>query len=70
MVRPQREMDALTLRVGYDESALTDGAQALGERIADTLTLTLQVPVIVKTVSNESLLKSGPPHKIPRVVKA
>ncbi|EJM24328.1 coenzyme F390 synthetase [Pseudomonas sp. GM21] len=70
MVRPQREMDALTLRVGYDESALTDGAQALGARIADTLTLTLRVPVIVETVSNESLLKSGPPHKIPRVVKA
>jgi phenylacetate-CoA ligase len=70
MVRPQREMDALTLRIGYDESALTDGVEALGARIADTLSSTLQVPVIVETVSNESLLKNGPPNKIPRVVKS
>lgn len=70
MVRPQRELDALTLRVGYDESALTDDVRALGSRIAHTLSLTLQVPVVVEAVSNESLLRSGPPHKIPRVVKA
>jgi hypothetical protein len=34
------------------------------------LSSTLQVPVIVETVSNESLLKNGPPNKIPRVVKS
>ncbi|WP_256352568.1 hypothetical protein [Pseudomonas sp. PDM31] len=72
LVRSQREMDVLTLCVGYDESALTDGVQALGARIADTLlsTLQVQVPVIVELISNESLLENGPPHKIPRVVKS
>jgi phenylacetate-CoA ligase len=70
MVRPKREMDVLTLRVGYDEGALTDGVDALGARVADVLSATLQVPVIAEMVSNESLLKNGPPNKIPRVVKS
>lgn len=69
MVRPQREVDLLILRVGYDETALQDSVEALEARIADTLSGILQIPLKVQAVTNAELLKNGPPNKIPRVVK-
>ncbi|HEX8595007.1 MAG TPA: phenylacetate--CoA ligase family protein [Pseudomonas sp.] len=69
MVRPQREVDFLTVRVGYEEAALTTSLEQLAANIADLVSTSLQVPVKIQLVSNQALLKDGPPNKIPRVTK-
>ena len=67
LVRPQRVLPMLRVRVGYDGSPDLDSLrQRLTERMADTLGL----PVEVDLCANEELLKQGPPHKIPRIVKS
>ncbi|WP_414728286.1 phenylacetate--CoA ligase family protein [Zhongshania aliphaticivorans] len=70
MIRPQREMDALRLRVGFDPDELHDDESALCERISSKLQSELNIPITVELMSNEELLKLGPPNKIPRVSKS
>jgi len=69
LIRPQREAERLTLRVGYEESALEGSLEQLQARVGDALSTALQVPVQVLLVTNQALLKDGPPNKIPRVTK-
>ena len=69
IIRPQREVDVLQLRVGYRD----DGKKGLGdlrERVTASVADALGIVPDVELVTNESLLKLGPPHKIPRVTRA
>ncbi len=67
IIKPQREMERLRLRVGYAESPdLVD----LRQRVESEVTTMLETPCEVELVANDDLLKLGPPHKIPRIVKA
>ncbi len=69
IIRTQREMDMLRLRVGYDTSRLADTVHALHGRLTDDLTAKMGVAVQIELVEEQELLKLGPPHKIPRVTK-
>jgi phenylacetate-CoA ligase len=69
IVRSQREMDVLRLRVGHDPAALKKGADELSGRMQDLLQERFGLPVHVELVTNAELLKLGPPNKIPRVTK-
>lgn len=69
MIRPQREMDRLRLRVGHDPARPTGPADALAGRIEALLADGLGVRCTVEIVDDADLLKLGPPHKIPRVSK-
>jgi phenylacetate-CoA ligase len=64
VVRPAREVDRLQLRVGY--ARLADGLQG---RVEDAVEARLGVRPVVELVEQQALLRQGPPHKIPRVVK-
>jgi phenylacetate-CoA ligase len=68
IVRPAREVDRLHLRVGYARAG-TGGLGALRDRVADAVHAELGVAAQVELVEQEVLLRQGPPHKIPRVVK-
>ena len=70
LVRPQREADRLTLRVAYDPAIATGSLDDLARRIEDHVATALQVPVTVKLLTHEEILRNGPPTKIPRVVKS
>lgn len=66
LVKPQRVMPELWVRVGYDGQPDLD---ALRQRLATHVSEMLGLPAKVELVPNEELLKQGPPHKIPRIVK-
>lgn len=67
IIRPQRELTELKLRVGYDgEPDLADVAR----RVADQVEARIKVRPQVELIPNSELIKLGPPHKIPRVAKA
>lgn len=70
LVRKQREAEALRLRVGYDPAHLSTSEAELSGRIGEAVGASLGIPVQVELVTNENLLKNGPPNKIPRVTKA
>lgn len=58
--------ERLTVRVGFDGT----GSHTLREQIAASIAARLEVPVDVALVHNDVLLAQGPPHKIPRTVRA
>lgn len=64
IVRPARELDRLRLRVGY--SRLEPGLRG---RVEDAVEAHLGLRPDVELVEQGALLRMGPPHKIPRVVK-
>lgn len=68
IIRPQRELTELKLRVGYEGSPpdLADVAR----RVADEVEKRVQVRPEIEMTPNSELIKLGPPHKIPRVAKA
>jgi phenylacetate-CoA ligase len=66
IIRPQRQMTVLRLRVGHDGSI--DPA-ALAAQLETLVSRRFEVPTEVELVPNAELLKLGPPHKIPRVSK-
>jgi phenylacetate-CoA ligase len=68
IIRPERVMDTLRLRVGH-EPAATQDPDALAATLVQELTDFFQVPVAVELVPDAELLKLGPPQKIPRVAK-
>ena len=70
IIRPQREVEILQLRVGYDEGQLANSIAALASLVADAVKARLDLPVEVELVSNTELLRNRPPHKIPRVTKS
>jgi phenylacetate-CoA ligase len=70
IVKRAREMDELTLRVGYNPAKLSGSPDALIGWLQDRIGKQLEVPVRVELVLDDDLLKLGPPHKIPRVTKS
>ena len=70
IVRTDREMSTLKLRVGYDTARLMGPEAALRGRLHDKIFDAIGVPLVVELVDEQELLKLGPPHKIPRVTKS
>lgn len=70
IVRTDREMATLRLRIGYDTARLACTEEALRLRLHDQITAALGVPLAIELIDEQELLKLGPPHKIPRVTKA
>ncbi len=68
VIRAQREVDVLRLRVGYQD---TPSARlgALADEVAGAVLAKVGVTPEVQLVPNAELLRLGPPHKIPRVTK-
>lgn len=64
-----RESDVLRVRVGYDRRH-GGSLAALRAAVTETLRGHLEVAVDVTLVTNDELLTLGPPHKIPRTVRA
>ena len=68
VIRTQREVDRLRLRVGY----AAEGARGVGDlrtRVTESVHAAVGVEPDVELVANDVLLRQGPPHKIPRVAK-
>lgn len=65
IIRPSRRPDQLRLRVGHEGSAPAD----LADRVAAAVAAAVGVTPDVELVPNETLLRLGPPHKIPRVTR-
>jgi len=66
IVRPDAPEDFLRLRVGY---AGNPDLASLEERLKEEILKQLGVESRIELVPNDDLLKLGPPHKIPRIVK-
>jgi len=66
IVRPPAPEDFLRLRVGY---AGNPDLASLEERLKEEIRKQLGVESQLELVPNDDLLKLGPPHKIPRIVK-
>jgi phenylacetate-CoA ligase len=69
IIRFERQMDVLKLRMGYDPKSLKKGESELAGRVHEILTSRLAIAVEIELVCDAELLKLGPPHKIPRVAK-
>lgn len=69
IIRADREMDELKLRIGYDVTRLKDSEGALRLRLYERISVAIDVPLVLELVDEQELLKLGPPHKIPRVTK-
>lgn len=69
IIRTDREMDALKLRIGYDRDRLEVTPQALSDRLHGMIAEAVGVALHVELIDEQELLKLGPPHKIPRVTK-
>jgi phenylacetate-CoA ligase len=68
VIRPQREVDVLRLRVGYGREG-SKGRADVGRRVAEAVAAAVGIEPEVELVPNEDLLRLGPPHKIPRVAE-
>jgi len=66
IVRPKVQEDFLRLRVGY---AGEPELASLEHRLKIAIKQMLDVESQLELVPNNDLLKLGPPHKIPRIVK-
>jgi phenylacetate-CoA ligase len=70
IIRTDRQMEALRVRIGYDKRLLSGSPEDFAEKARAILTRQIGVPTEVTVTPNEELLKLGPPHKIPRVAKS
>ena len=66
VIRPQREVDVLRLRVGYEGEP--DLAKVAVD-VADAVERAIGLRPEVELVPNVEIVKLGPPHKIPRTAK-
>ena len=66
IIRPQREVEMLKLRVGYEGAP--DLADLAG-RVADAVEAAIGVRPQIELMPNSEIVKLGPPHKIPRTAK-
>ncbi|QCB97971.1 phenylacetate--CoA ligase family protein [Arthrobacter sp. PAMC25564] len=64
-----KSMESLRLRVGKGDAS-TRSSDDIVSALTGSLEAAIGVPVEIDLVSEESLLRLGPPHKIPRIVKA
>jgi phenylacetate-CoA ligase len=67
IIRPDREMDVLRLRVGYDGAP---DLTALAEKISAAVEGATGVRPQVELTPTSEIVKLGPPHKIPRTAKS
>jgi phenylacetate-CoA ligase len=70
IIRTDREMETLKLRIGYDVGRVVDSLEALQQRLHGLIATAIGVPVHIELIDEQELLKLGPPHKIPRVTKS
>jgi phenylacetate-CoA ligase len=68
VIRKQREVDRLRLRVGYATDSAR-GTADLRTRVTESVHAAVGIEPEVELVANDELLRQGPPHKIPRVSK-
>jgi phenylacetate-CoA ligase len=68
IIRPQRELTELKLRVGYE--GVPEDLADVARRVADEVEKRVNVRPEIEMTPNSELIKLGPPHKIPRVAKA
>jgi phenylacetate-CoA ligase len=66
IVRPQRLLDELKIRVGY---VGTPELARLRERVADSVEAAVGIRPLIELVPNDVVMQSGSRHKIPRTVK-
>lgn len=66
IIRPQREVSELKLRVGYDGIPDMDD---LKRRLADAVEASTGLRPSIELMPNTEIVKFGPPHKIPRTAK-
>jgi phenylacetate-CoA ligase len=69
VIRTGRELDRLRLRVGYAPEWEPRTA-AVRDEVVAAVRAAVEVEPDVELVPNASLLRLGPPHKIPRVARA
>jgi len=67
VIRTERKVDRLRLRVGYAPGAPVD---EVADEVRGAVLQAVGVEPDVELVPNEALLRLGPPHKIPRVARA
>lgn len=77
IIRPQREVDRLRIRVGYDASGLADSEQVdtgdLARRLTEVVSAVIGISptlVEIELETEEQLLSRGSAAKVPRVAKA
>jgi phenylacetate-CoA ligase len=68
IVRPEREVDRLRIRVGY-AAGHEHREDAVRDEVAGAVSAAIGIVPDVELVADEQLLRLGPPHKIPRVTK-
>lgn len=66
IIRPQREVTQLKLRVGYDGAPDLDD---LASRVAIAVEKAIGLKPEVELMPNVEIVKFGPPHKIPRTAR-
>ena len=66
VIRPAGNVDRLRLRVGWTGEGQR---AAVARAVADAVAAAVGVAPAVELVTYDALLRQGPPHKIPRVVK-
>jgi len=66
IIRPQRELSELKLRVGYEG---TPNRNDLAGRVADSVEKAVGIRPEIELITNADIVKLGPPHKIPRTAK-
>ena len=69
LIRPQRELDKLRLRVGYDPD-VTGSVDDLRERVMEAIRVATGITPIVELLPEPELLARGRGGKLARVVKA
>lgn len=69
IIRPQRELDELRLRVGYDASR-TGNVSELGDRLRAAVFEAVGIEPVVDLEPEETLLARGSAAKIPRIAKS
>ncbi|HSW04923.1 phenylacetate--CoA ligase family protein [Aquabacterium sp.] len=68
IIRPQREMEALKIRVGHSGAAGTD-LNRVRDALVDSVQAAVGIRPQIELVSEAQIMQSGSRHKIPRTVK-
>ena len=64
-----RSMAITGSRLARSNGTATEPSGSLRQRVADAVEAAVGVAPDIELVSNEELLRQGPPHKIPRVTR-
>ena len=67
IIRADREMHELKLRIGHDVARLKDSEESLRLHLHESISVAVEVALVLALIDEQELLKLGPTHKIPRV---